>query len=188
MRVERSADRVAALFITGAPGSGKTALAKEISELLWQVNEPHAVIDIDELCRGVLPHANADFNRDLAARNLAAVWANFAAEGVRRVVLARIVQAAEDIAHFENAIPGCSLAVCRVNADPSTIEARLHQREPGSARDFLSRVTHDLADTITNLDLACIDVLNGRSTSIVRLAFEVLERADWPRPGRAEVV
>jgi Cdc6-like AAA superfamily ATPase len=30
---------VPTLFITGAPGSGKTAFAKEVSELLWQVDE-----------------------------------------------------------------------------------------------------------------------------------------------------
>ena len=46
---------VEVLFLTGQPGSGKTALAKELSELLWQCREPHAVIDLDELCRGVLP-------------------------------------------------------------------------------------------------------------------------------------
>jgi nucleoside-triphosphatase THEP1 len=31
-----------ALLITGPPGSGTTALAKEISEVSWRAREPHA--------------------------------------------------------------------------------------------------------------------------------------------------
>jgi adenylylsulfate kinase-like enzyme len=39
--------RVDVLFLTGQPGAGKSAVAKELSELLWRVREPHAVIDLD---------------------------------------------------------------------------------------------------------------------------------------------
>jgi adenylylsulfate kinase-like enzyme len=59
MQAER--EGVPTLFITGAPGSGKTALAKEVSELLWRMREPHAVVDVDELSRGVLPGGTSDF-------------------------------------------------------------------------------------------------------------------------------
>ena len=131
---------VPTLFITGAPGSGKTALAKEVSELLWRVDEPHAVVDVDELCRGVLPEGTTDFNRALAVENLAAVWANFERAGVRRLVLARVIQSAEDLDLFAQAIPGCDLAVCRVTAPRSTIVDRIRRREAGSAASFLERV------------------------------------------------
>lgn len=39
-------ERVPVLLVTGAPGAGKTALAKEIGEQLFTAGEPHAVIDL----------------------------------------------------------------------------------------------------------------------------------------------
>jgi dephospho-CoA kinase len=174
---------VPTLFITGAPGSGKTALAKEVSELLWRVDEPHAVVDLDELCRGVLPGGTADFNRTLAFENLAAVWTNFYAAGVRRLVLARVIQSAADLDLFAEAIPGCNLAVCRVSAERSTIIDRIQRREPGLAAAFLESVSRDLDDEIARLDLPGLVVENGDS-SITDLALDVLERIDWPRPSR----
>ena len=53
MPTETPADNpVEVLFLTGQPGAGKTAVAKELGELLWKIREPHAIIDLDELCRG----------------------------------------------------------------------------------------------------------------------------------------
>jgi dephospho-CoA kinase len=175
---------VPTLFITGAPGSGKTALAKEVSELLGQVDEPHAVIDRDELCRGVLPGGTTDFNRALAVENLAAVWANFERAGVRRLVLARVIQLADDLRFFAQAIPDCDLAVCRVTAPRSTIVDRIRRREAGSAASFLERVSRELDDEVARLDLPGFVVENGESRSVTQLALEVLDRINWPGPSR----
>jgi chloramphenicol 3-O-phosphotransferase len=173
---------VSTLFITGAPGSGKTALAKEISELLWRVNEPHAVIDIDELARAVLPETTSNFYLDLAAENLAAVWANYAALGVRRVVLARIIQTAEDLDWFGRAIPGCDMHVCVVRSEPEVIDARLTRREPGLARAFLRQVAAEMDVTLSGLGPDALVVDNCAETRITELAMDVLARLDWPRP------
>ena len=176
---------VPTLFITGAPGSGKTALAKEVSELLWQVDEPHAVVDVDELCRGVLPGGTTDFNRALAVENLAAVWANFERAGVRRLVLARVIQSADDLDYFAQAIPDCDLAVCRVTAPRSTIVDRIRQRERrGRLRRSSNVSSRELDDEVARLDLPGFVVENGDSRSITDLALDVLERINWPRPLR----
>ena len=185
-RVQAETNAVPTLFITGAPGSGKTTLAKEVSELLWRVHEPHAVVDFDELCRGVLPEGTSDFNRALAVENLAAVWANFERAGVRRLVLARVIQSAEDLDRFAQAIPGCDLAVCRVTAPCSTIVDRIRRREAGSAASFLERrLDASSIGEIARLDLPGFVVENGDARSIGDLALGVLERIDWPRPMRA---
>ena len=76
-----------AIFLTGVPGSGKTAVAHEISELLWQLDEPHAVIDLDELGRGVIPGGSEDFNLALVVENLKSVWSNFRATGAQPCTL-----------------------------------------------------------------------------------------------------
>ena len=153
-----------------------------MSELLWRVHEPHAVVDVDELCRGVLPGGTSDFNRSLAVRNLAAVWANFAAAGVRRLILVRVIQSRDDLDLYVQAIPGCDLVVCRVTADRATITRRIREREPGLARPFLTRVSEELDDSIAALDVPGFVVENWDGRSITDLAFEVLEQIDWPRP------
>ncbi|MBZ0286349.1 MAG: adenylyl-sulfate kinase [Anaerolineae bacterium] len=174
-------DRVEVLFLTGQPGAGKTAVAKELSDLLWKLREPHAVIDVDELCRGILPAQTSDFNRELAVRNLAAVWANFYAAGVRRLILARIIESADDIRQFGDSIPNAHILVCLLQASADMIRQRITEREPGSSRTFLLTITSRIGEQIANLDLPGIRVDNGQR-SVNEVAREILARAGWPCP------
>ena len=175
--------RVPALFVTGAPGSGKTALAHEISELLWQVDEPHAVIDLDELGRGVIPGGSEDFNLTLTVDNMKAVWDNFRATGVRRLVLARVVRTREELQRLCDAIPDCDVSIWRVVASDDEIAARITRREAGSARDFLLRVARELNADLANLPGEM--VVNDGAASITDVARTVLTRAHWPCPNSA---
>ena len=171
------------LFLSGPPGAGKTAVAKEISELLWQLREPHAVIDLDELCRCVLPTPAPNFNRALAAANLSVVWANYAAAGVRRLVLARMLQSAEDLAQFVGAVPNAHVTLCVLQAPASTVQQRITAREPGSARAFLLSASAQIAAQMENLELPAIPIDNDQRP-LTAVAREVLERAGWPCPSR----
>ena len=168
------------MLLTGAPGSGKTALAHEISELLWQLGEPHAVIDLDELARGVIPGGSDDFNLALTVDNMKTVWDNFRATGVGRLVLARVVRTNEELRRLCDALPDCDVSVWRVVASDDEIAVRITRREAGSARDFLLRVAREL-----NADLADLPgemVVNDGSVSITDVARTVLTRAHWPCP------
>jgi hypothetical protein len=169
------------LFLTGQPGAGKTAVAKELSELLWQIREPHAIIDLDELCRGVLPTKSLDFNRSLAVANLTAVWANFYAIGVRRLILARIIESSEDIDQFCGAIPDGHITICSLHAPQDMIRDRLTEREAGTARSFLLTITARIGEQIASLDHPAIRVDNGQRP-LTEVAREILERAGWPCP------
>jgi deoxyadenosine/deoxycytidine kinase len=82
---------VPVLIITGPVGVGKTTVALEVNELLRARGVLHAVVDLDSLA-WVYPTPPGDpYNNGLAFRNLAAVWANYAAAGAQRLVLARVV-------------------------------------------------------------------------------------------------
>jgi predicted kinase len=169
---------VEVLFLTGQPGSGKTALAKELSELLWHCRAPHAVIELDELCRGVLPTPTVNFNRTLAVANLTAVWTNFYRAGVRRLILTRIIESRDDLDQFSNAIPQAQITLCVLHAPADLIQQRLIEREPGSARTFLLSATTRSAEQIAELDLPGIHVDNG-VRPITEVARELLERVHW---------
>jgi adenylylsulfate kinase-like enzyme len=175
------ASRVAVLFLTGQPGAGKTAVAKELGELLWQSREPHAIIDLDELCRGVLPTQTSDFNRSLAIANLTAVWANFYAAGVRRLILARIIQSPDDLEQFGGAIPNARITICLLRAPAETIQQRITEREQGSARTFLLSVTAGIGEKIDSLELPGICVENDQRP-LNEVAREFLESAGWQCP------
>ena len=82
------------------------------------------------LCRGVLPGGTTDFNRALAVENLAAGRRTSSVPG-RRLVLARVIQSAEDLDFLAQAFPGGTLAVCRVTAPRSTIVDRIRRRGGG---------------------------------------------------------
>ena len=180
---EQSTDNnhVEVLFLTGQPGAGKSAVAKEVSELLWRSREPHAVIDIDELCRGVLPTQAPNFNRAIAVANLKAVWANFYAAGIRRLILARIIESPEDLKQFGSAIPNAYITVCFLNAPQQTIQRRIAQREPGTSRAFLLKITTGIGEQIANLDLPGIRV-NNDQRPLAEVAREILDLAGWPHP------
>jgi hypothetical protein len=172
---------VEVLFLTGQPGVGKSAVAKEIGELLWRIHEPHAIIDLDELCRGVLPTQTPDFNRSLAVANLKAVWGNFYAAGVRRLILARIIESAADVEQFGGAIPDAHITVCFLGAPSAMVQQRLTEREPGSSRSFLLSVTDRIGEQIAALDIPGIRVDNG-GRPLNDVARDILTRLSWPCP------
>lgn len=177
-------DGVPVLLVTGTAGSGKTAVAKEIGELLRLAAVPHAVIDLDELGRVRPAVPDGSFNHDLIAANLAAVWPNYRAIGVERVVLARILESRDELDDYRRAIPGADITVCRLVADPTVTERRLHEREPGHVRQFLLRVSRDLDAKMADLAIEDFTIENGSDRSIGDLATAILTECGWPGPDR----
>lgn len=175
---------VQVLLITGTVGAGKTAVAREIGELLRKSGVTSAVIDLDSLSY-VSPGVEDDrFNSRLVLRNLMAIWPNYASLGVDHVVLARFVAGVEELDAYRRAIPRATVTVCRVVAPAEIVQERLHRREPGVARAFLVELSRTLEPEIDALALEDFVVENGRSRSITGVAEEVLIRAGWPSPHR----
>ena len=120
--------RPAAALLTGTVGAGKTALAIEAAEVLWEWGVPTAVVDLDWLAwfRGDVPLA------DLAARNLAAVWPSFREAGAARLLLTRALRTAEEVEPIRGALGDVPLAVVLVTAPPAVVEERLRRRDTGA--------------------------------------------------------
>lgn len=131
-----SSSPVSVLLITGTVGVGKSALAREIGELLRRGGAAGAVIDLDALSYACSGPVEDRFNSGLVLANLKAIWPNYAVRGVRYLVLARYVGAADELLEYHEAIPAASLMVCRVTSPAETVWERLRRREVGLERDF----------------------------------------------------
>jgi predicted kinase len=137
---------VACLLITGTAGAGKSAVAKEIGELLRGNATGYAVIDLDAIAKCETdPPVPGRFESALLLANLEAIWPNYRRYGVRFFVLARAVVDRSELDDLRACIPRSHWTVCRLTAPEPLVAQRLRMREPGIAQDFLLRVSPALA-------------------------------------------
>lgn len=135
----------------------------------------HAAIDADSLRIAYLPGSSS---ADIRFRNLEAVWRNFAAAGVDRLLLAQAIEHRGEIERIRAALPGVDVVVCRLTADIETMRQRVRLREPGSLQDqFVARV----AELNAILDEAHVEEfsLDNDAGSVTAVAGELLARAGW---------
>jgi dephospho-CoA kinase len=162
------------IIITGSMGAGKTTVLAEASDLLGKHGVAHAAIDLDTLGVSHLPGMSS---ADLAYANLRSVWANYAAAGATRVLVAAAVESRVELNHITEAVPHAEINVCRLRAPLETMKERVRIREPGMHREkFVARV----ADLERLLDAAALEdftLLN--SGSVTDVAREMLVKSGW---------
>jgi steroid delta-isomerase-like uncharacterized protein len=163
------------IVISGSMGAGKTTVMAEASDLLSANGIVHAAIDADTLGMVFQPSGSAT---DMMYRNLAAIWANFAAAGVNRLLLAEAVEHRGELERIRMAVPGAEITVCRLIARIETMRGRVRLREPGILQDkFVARVTelNGLLDDARVEDFS----LDNDGRSVTEVARELLARAEW---------
>jgi hypothetical protein len=166
------------LIISGPVGVGKTSVAHEMFDLLSDRDIAHAVIDLDAL--GISwPFGEGDPHNELMAmRNLKAIWANFAASGVDRAVIARVVEKAEDLTAYREAIPGAEIQVCRLTAGLDVLRERVGRRELGSSYENLVRRSAELAESLEQSGPTDFTIRTD-DRELPEIALEALTKAGW---------
>ncbi|MFE5813590.1 AAA family ATPase [Streptomyces sp. NPDC056479] len=180
-------DQVEVLLIGGRAGVGKTTVAWEVSARLRAARVAHAVIDGDFM-GAVHPAPPDDAHRaGITARNLAAVWGNYAELGYRRLVYTNTVSVLDEATPLFRRALGEDARFLRVllTATDETAEQRLTGRELGS------ELAHEVRGSARKARLlderAPADVLrvatDGRT--VIAIAAELVAATGWGVDGAA---
>ncbi|WP_274915811.1 hypothetical protein [Streptomyces sp. WZ-12] len=170
-----------ALLLGGRAGVGKTSVAWEVSALLRGAGVGHAVVEGDFMGQ-IHPAPEGDPSRSaITERNLAAVWANYARVGCRRLLYTNTVSVLpESAGMFERAMgPGVRIVRVLLTATDATTKARLTGRERGSE---LAQELANSARKARMLDARVADDVlrvptDGRSVPAV--AADVVAAVGW---------
>ena len=163
------------IVISGSMGSGKTTVLGEASDVLSAASIPHAAIDLDAIATALLP---PDQSRELADRNLAAIYANMTAAGITHLLLAEAVEDAPALDRLRTAMSGSTVVVCRLTAAVPTMQQRLRVREPGMLQaQFLARAAE--LDLILQRGAVETFTVANDGRPITDVAREMLHRAGW---------
>ncbi|WP_345447811.1 AAA family ATPase [Arthrobacter gyeryongensis] len=121
------------VFLNGTVGAGKTTTGEALHWLLADDGISNAVIDLDELRRSWPAPATDRFNHELELRNLQAVAGNYRDVGVRRFIVAGVIEQPSEVDRYRAALGGGKLTVIRLDASIEAIHERLRNRhEPNS--------------------------------------------------------
>ena len=164
------------LIITGSMGSGKSTVLGAATDLLTLQGIPHAAIDLDTLGIYHLP-IEVD-GSDLGFRNLQCVWGNYAAFGLRRLLLASAIETRTALEACRQAVAAKRTVICRLRASLETMQRRVRLREPGPfQQDFVARVAK-LDDMLDRAQLEDFSIANEDSP-VTGVAHDMLVRAGW---------
>jgi adenylylsulfate kinase len=168
-------DELRVIVITGTMGSGKTTVLAEASDILTACGVAHAAIDLDALGIAHLPDAAPI---DLAYRNLSAVWSNYAALGVTRLLLAGAIENRDELNRILAVLPDAAIVLCRLTATLATMQQRVSLREPGMLHDKLVARVSELDEILDRAGLEDFSLSNDDG-SVTRVATELLARSGW---------
>lgn len=169
---------VPVLVITGPVGVGKTTVAYEAGSLLEAAGVAHAGVDLDALSWCWPPPPDDRFNARLVLRNLAAVWANYAAAGAERLILAWVIEAREELVGIREAVPGARITTVRLRAANAALLARVEGRELGAGREWHLRRAVELAALMERRRVEDY-LIETDGRDVTEVAREVLHRVGW---------
>lgn len=121
------------VWLCGATGSGKSTVGWQVYQQVLRGGHTAAFVDLDQI--GLLRPAPPDdpLNHRVKARNLAAMWEAFSADGATYMVVNGPVRDPAAIATYTEALPAVELTVCRLHAGPEELEARIMERGRGGS-------------------------------------------------------
>ncbi len=163
------------MILTGAVGTGKTAVAQEVVAAAHEFGMSVAAIDLDWL--GWLAGGSVRVD-EMISRNLASVASNYLDAGVTRLVLARALVESASLQSLEISLLGWHLTVINLRASRSTLEQRLRGRDSGTELEEHLAEFPDMARRTDSAVPGARVVINEDRT-LRDVAIEVMRIAEW---------
>jgi dephospho-CoA kinase len=166
-----------AVLLIGPVGSGKTAVAMELGELLAARQLPMAVIDLDWLGWFHGP-PGAPAPDELIVENLRAIWPRFRSAGAHYLVMARALTAAPEVSALKDALPGVEVTVVLVRASAEVVAERLGRRDEGEVLRGHLAESAAMAAALAEANLEDLQIDND-GASVGAAAGELLGLLGW---------
>lgn len=116
------------LFLVGASGVGKSAVGFEIFTRLRFNGHMVARIDLDDIgCFAPLRDEDPE-NHRLKAKNLGAMWPNFASVGAEYLIVSGGVSTREEADLYVSGIPAPDVTLCRLRVGTDELRNRIVHR------------------------------------------------------------
>ncbi|MFG2320952.1 hypothetical protein [Streptomyces sp. NPDC048568] len=168
------------LLIGGGSGVGKSTVGWEVSALLREAATAHCLIEGDGMDQ-IHPAPEGDPHRTaVTERNIAAVWANYAALGQRRLIYTNTVSILE-APMIGRAMGGGEVRVTHVllTAGEATVRRRLALRETGSQLGVHIERSLRMARRLSDEAPAGTVRVATDGRTVPDIAAEVLRAAAW---------
>lgn len=161
-------------MLHGAPGSGKSTIARALFERLRMADKAVAVVDRDELG---LVHPSQGYAFSL--RNMKAIWPSYAAIDGLRALIPTVVVDVTDYHLLRDALPASRFIICELIAPKEVLKRRISVREPNAF--WRSRLEEwvdiyyqrDASQKFGDFEVTTHD------KSVDETAGEILARARW---------
>ncbi|MEJ3745690.1 AAA family ATPase [Actinomycetes bacterium KLBMP 9797] len=193
------------LWLCGVTGVGKSTVGWQVWDGIRRDGTPAGFVDLDQI--GYLRPADSPspadspgpagtpgpVDHDVRARNLAAIWETYHANGAQRLVVVGPLDRAEDVRPYRDALPAAALTVCRLHAGSDELTRRILSRGQGGGPDvpgdwlrgrpeaFLRDVAAAAASSADALDRAAVGDLrldtDGRSADDAARAVRTMIKA-----------
>ena len=174
--INTSDNRTEILILSGSVGAGKTAIAFAIHDILTVNEVPHACLDLDQFTYS-WPSVGP-YNTDTVFSALEKVWPVYQAAGIRKLVLARVVETKKGLKRYSKALENSSIVLCRVTASEETRKSRLQDREFGESLKWHLKRTVELERLLTDAALENFVIVN-ENESIECVAEKTLKLIKW---------
>ncbi|MEV6631664.1 AAA family ATPase [Actinoplanes sp. NPDC051470] len=136
------------VFLCGTTAVGKSTAGWELARLSQQAGHMTGFVDLQQI--GFLDGGD----HRLKAANLAGAWAEFRANGARRLVVNGHLDDDAQFRHYTEVLPAAPITIHRLHAGPDALWTRFHQRGLGRG------------------PLIAGDELRGRPADVLEAAYE----------------